>query len=134
MPELAQDINAGNLDSVRGKVETLAEAFVERVSNIIQTDDAEEIKQSTRRRIHDLLDAWSKIAAASQRDGVGLKYQIYELKDKGKKFQPLLYDFLSEDLKANPQHQKFRTGRSLRDVEQNVNLFVLKMDKSELDS
>ena len=134
VPELAQAGDAGNLDAVRTKVDALAEAFVERVSNIIKTDDAEEIKQSTRRRIHDLLDEWSKIAANCQRDGVGLKYQIYELKEKGKKYQPLLYDFLSVDLEANPKHHKFRTGRSLRDVEQSVNLFVRKMDKSELDS
>ena len=134
IPELAQAGDAGKLDSVRAKVDALAEAFVERISNILQREDVEEVKQSTRRKIQDLLDAWSKIAANCQKDGVALKYQVYELKDKGKKYQPLLYDFLSEDLKANPQHKEFRTGRSLRDVEQNVNLFVLKMDKSDLDS
>lgn len=102
--------------------ELLLEAFMSRVDSqsFKQTEEREQALRSIHNRVVDLLDSWRKVFEDYAGAGVGLKYQKYEGKAKPK---PLLRDLLDEDFET-PHHAKFRVGRSLRDVEPEVNLFV----------
>lgn len=115
-------LGAEAIVSEREQIErTVLAAFLQRVREQPFADDAEreERLRSVQNRVVDLLDSWRTVfddyAAANTR----LQYQKYE-KDGPK---PLLRDVLDEDFETE-HHRKFRVGRSLRDVEPEVNLFV----------
>jgi superfamily II DNA/RNA helicase len=94
-------------------------------------DQRVRLQQRVRERARDLLDEWSKIADELHRVGASLQYQE-EIGDA----RPLLYDFLSAELKNLPPQNpkmKFRANRSLRDVEPSVNLWVKSIDGLEMD-
>jgi hypothetical protein len=73
-------------------------------------------------RAKDLIDAWARTARAQRDAGAGLQYGTEE-KGKG---QPLLHDPLEDGLTR--EQRKFRAGRSLRDVEPSVNLWMKRLD------
>ena len=70
-------------------------------------------------RVVDLLDSWRKVIEDYREAGVALQYQKYELGQA----KPLLREMLDADFESE-HHRKFRTNRSLRDVEPEVNLFL----------
>ena len=109
----------------------LLAAFRERVQMQPFGDEAEreERLRSVQNPVVDLLDSWRKILADYQAVNVDLQYRKYE-KDGPK---PLLRDLLDEDFES-AHHAKFRVGRSLRDVEPEVNLFVADLPSSRTPS
>jgi hypothetical protein len=108
----------------------LLEAFRDRVRQQSFPDEAEreERLRSVQNRVVDLLDSWRKVFDDYRGANVRLQYQKYE-KDGPK---PLLRDMLDEDFET-PHHRKFRIGRSLRDVEPEVNLFVKELSGSQTE-
>ena len=109
----------------------LLNAFLERVRQqpILDSDELEERLRNVQLRIGDLLDSWRKVFEDYATDGVRLQYQKYE--SDGAK--PLLREMLDRDFES-PHHRKFRTNRSLRDVEPEVNLFVNDLTSIPLDA
>ena len=118
--ELTPSLGAGEIAARRNALESgLLAAFVGRVEDqpIADPDDREERKRSVRARSLDLLDSWARIGGQLAGDGVRLKYQPRE-DGTG---QPLLREMLD---RPTDEHRKFRVGRSLRDVEPEVVLFL----------
>ena len=89
----------------------------------------EQLRQVVRDRANDLFDEWSKIALELGQAGVALQYQA----EVGAA-QRLLYEFLNSELKRLPlRHRKFRANRSLRDVEPSINLWLKRMDGTDIE-
>lgn len=108
--------------SLRMELEnSLHDIFKNRVcaQPIIDKDELDEKLVSVRHRIVDLLVSWQTVFESNHKVGVGMKYQKNERSQK----KPLLLDIL-DDTKGSLHHRKFRMGRSLRDVEPDVNLFL----------
>ena len=82
-------------------------------------DEREERRRSVQNRIGDLLDSWRAILDDYRADGVTMQYQKHEVRTR----RPLLREMLDTDFES-AHHKKFRTNRSLRDVEPQVNLFL----------
>jgi len=132
VPSLTPASEAKNLDANRPQVEALAHALVERAAAMAKnTQDAAEIRAGMKRRVQDLLDEWSKLAAEYGKNGVSLQYNEKELKST--RHKPLLYDFLSPKLGTEVGHKKFRAGRSMREVEHSVNLFMLNLNRTPVE-
>ena len=80
---------------------------------------------------NDLLDDWSNIANDLSQSGAALQYQM----EVGGA-QRLLYEFLNPELRNLPPQNpkmKFRANRSMRDVEPSVNLWMKKLDGTEVE-
>lgn len=91
--------------------------------------DAERLYNVVSDRCKDLLDEWSSIAKEYHDNGGALQYQTEQGSPR-----PLLYQFLSPELKNLPaRHKKFRANRSMRDVEPNVNLWLRTLDGIEVE-
>ena len=99
----------------------LLDAFGARLHEQPFADDTERADRlrSIRNRVGDLFDAWITICDGYRRDGVPMQYQRYEVATR----KPLLRDMLDTDFEST-HHEKFRTNRSLRDVEPQVNVFL----------
>jgi len=111
----------------RTRLDFVVEAIAERAANHagLSGQEMARLRQRVRERSLDLFDEWSKIAMDLQRAGVELQYQEKEVGAA----KPLLYRFLDPELKRMPpRHKKFRANRSLRDVEPNVNLWLMTTD------
>ena len=111
---------AGRIAERRRALEREAPArFVERVDEQppCDQDDRDEKKRSVQARSLELLDAWETIRAELGKTGTSLVYQPYETVGGAK----LLREMLDRD---QGLHDKFRMGRSLRDVEPEVWLRV----------
>ncbi|HEV3317465.1 MAG TPA: hypothetical protein VG488_10865, partial [Candidatus Angelobacter sp.] len=75
---------------------------------------------------------WTKAAKDHQDVGAGFQYNPSEAAAA----KQLLHDFLSPEVKNLPPthwRMKFRANRSLRDVEQDVNIWVRSLDNLELE-
>jgi hypothetical protein len=121
-PELTPPQGAEHIVDVRTALESkLLDVFLTRVRQQPITDDAEreERLRSVQNRVVELLDSWRKIFEDYRAVGVAFQYQKYELKQP----RPLLREMLDKDFESE-HHRKFRTNRSLRDVEPEVNLFL----------
>lgn len=87
--------------------------------------EAEALRHQVRERVKDLLDTWEHIAGQK----ITLQYQ-QEIGGA----PPLLFDPLDPELNRQPmQARKFKAQRSLRDVEQTVNLWVRNPDGFEVE-
>jgi hypothetical protein len=112
-------------------VKALAERAQEHSREMLK-DESERLRLQVRGRCQDLLDSWAKEAQDYQLHGVGLQYNPHETGGA----KPLLYDFLSPELKTLPPtnpKMKFRANRSLRDVEAAVNIWVKTLDNVDLE-
>jgi hypothetical protein len=121
-PRLTPPEGVERIADVRTELERrLLDAFLERVRQQPFGDEAERAERlrSVQSRVVDLLDSWRKIFEDYRSAGVALQYQKYELKQP----KPLLREILDKDFESE-HHRKFRTSRSLRDVEPEVNLFL----------
>jgi hypothetical protein len=118
----------------RARLDFAVKALEERAqghSGELQNDERERIRLRVRERCLDLLDSWAKEAQDYQQNGVALQYNPQEAGAA----KPLLYDFLSPELKNLPptnRKMKFRANRSLRDVEPAVNIWVKTLDNVDL--
>jgi hypothetical protein len=121
-PRLTPPQGVERIADVRASLELrLLSAFLERVGQQPFSDEAErqERLRSVQNRVVDLLDSWRKIFDDYHAAGVAVQYQKYELSQP----KPLLREMLDKDFDSE-HHRKFRTNRSLRDVEPEVNLFL----------
>jgi Helicase conserved C-terminal domain len=112
-------------------VNTLAERAYGHNGGLPQQELAA-LRDRVRQRVTSLLEAWAKIAQEYQPKGTRLQYNPIEAGAA----QPLLRDFLSSETKGlpwNDPRMRFRAGRSLRDVEPSVNLWMRKLDNTELE-
>jgi ATP-dependent helicase YprA (DUF1998 family) len=129
--ELTPPSGAGRLASVRAEVEKrLLDAFLGRVRQQPIEDDAdlEQRPRSVQDRVVDLLDSWQKVIDDYAAAGVAVQYQRHELRQP----RPLLRDVLERDFES-VHYRKFRTGRSLRDVEPEVNLFLKDLSGQDVE-
>ena len=93
--------------------------------------NTEELRQSLKAKVQDLIDVWAKLAADYRSKGTGLQYQSEE-----GAAQALLHVPLDPALgQIDKRHRRFRAQRSLRDVENSVNLWVKRLgdERSDLD-
>lgn len=102
----------------------LIETFIARVSGIRTRPESEVeiMKKDLRDRISDILDSWERIWSYYDEEGTGLQFA-----NEVESTPSLIYDYLDPDLDKSPmkdQLWKFRTGRSMRDVEAAVDIFV----------
>jgi hypothetical protein len=114
----------------RARLEAVAQAFAARaaVHARLPAGERERLGAEVRQRAVELLDRWEGLAEGYRRDGALLQYN--ERESGGAR--PLLYDFLDPELKRAPRdHTAFRAGRSLRDVEPAVNLWVRNLEGGE---
>jgi hypothetical protein len=121
-PELTPPLGVEHIAAVRAVLEQrLRDAFLGRVRRQPFASEAEreERLRSVQNRIVDLLDSWRTIFEDYSNAGVRVKYQRWEPPHA----QPLLREMLDRDFESE-HHRKFRAGRSLRDVEPDVNLFL----------
>ena len=113
---------AERLAEVRADLEArLLERFEQRVERQPFADAAERAERlaSVRRRVAELLDAWSAVVADYHAGNVAVQYQRYE----SRQGRPLLREMLDTDFESE-RHRKFRANRSLRDVEPEIDLFI----------
>ena len=98
----------------------LLAAFRERLmQQPISEEERAERLAGVQSRVVDLLDSWQNVQEAYASVGAEMQYQRYELDGP----RPLLREVLETDFETE-HHRKFRVGRSLRDVEPEVNLFL----------
>ena len=124
-PLLTPSLGAGQIAARRNAIESgLISAFVGRVEDqpIEVEEDREERRRSLQARSRELLDTWALICRRLAGDGVALKYQRHE----DGTAQPLLREMLD---RSADEHRKFRVGRSLRDVEPEVQLFLKELGR-----
>lgn len=117
---------AGKIEPVRRQVEeALRKAFSDRANDQPFSDqERADAVRGVHDRVGDLLDSWLKIAHDCRQDGASLRYQKHEAAGSG---VPLLRDVLETGV-GSAHAGKFRAGRSLREVEPEVNLFVHELD------
>jgi superfamily II DNA/RNA helicase len=117
--EMTTSMGASNIRDQRAAVEATVDAIARRAeghSPDLDAETAEELRTSVRAQVVDLLDTWERMLQREQR----LQYQ-----KETDLAAPLLVDAL--DPNANQKRvdeQKFKTQRSLRDVEATVNLWI----------
>jgi len=128
-------LGAMSVLSERGKLEFVVKALAERAyahSKDLPIEELERLKLRVRDRANQLIDDWAK--AAKEHQEVGAAFQYNPGETGGAK--PLLHDFLSPEVKNLPPthwRMKFRANRSLRDVEQDVNISVRTLENMELE-
>lgn len=112
----------------RKDLESVADVIAQRAEMHDKELDAVEsdaLRQKVRGRVRDLLDTWEHIASQK----IMLQYQ----QEVGQA-PPLLFDPLDPELERQPlEARKFKAQRSLRDVEQTVNLWVRTPDGFEIE-
>jgi hypothetical protein len=122
-PALTPALGVARINETRVRLKRLLiESFSERIrSQPGPPDEVEERLRSVQDRIADLLDSWEKVVSDYEEVGARVKYQQYEQVTDAK---PLLREMLDTQFES-AHHKKFRVNRSLRDVEPQVNLFVV---------
>jgi hypothetical protein len=116
-PGMTAPKSAADISKYRQELDYVVNTIVHRVesSNNLTPSDLEAQQQKIRGRVISLLDSWERLAM----DKGMLQYQ----REVGEA-PPLLYDFLDNEISHLQMERKFRAGRSLRDVEPTVNLWV----------
>ena len=121
-PAMTPPDGVDGIEAERSALERLLlDVFGSRILAQPFADDTERAERlrSVRNRVGDLFDSWRAIHDEYRRDGVPMQYQKYEASTR----KPLLREMLDTDFDSH-HHRKFRTNRSLRDVEPQVNLFL----------
>ena len=121
-PAMTPPDGVEGIEAERAALERLLlDVFGSRIHEQPFADDTERAERlrSVRNRVGDLFDSWRAIYDEYRRDGVPMQYQKYEASTR----KPLLREMLDTDFESH-HHKKFRTNRSLRDVEPQVNLFL----------
>jgi hypothetical protein len=119
---LTPPLGADVIEAYRAKLDFVADLLGDRARdhNKELTAEAEELRQTIRARVHDLLDAWAKIAHNLHTANAQLEYQREVGKGKA-----LLVDPLDPSIPTLSQDErKFRAHRSMRDVEPDVALWI----------
>jgi hypothetical protein len=128
-------LGAMSVLSERTKLDFVVDALGERAfshDKELPAEERERLKLRVRDRAKQLIDDWTKAAKDHQDVGAGFQYNPSEAAAA----KQLLHDFLSPEVKNLPPthwRMKFRANRSLRDVEQDVNIWVRSLDNLELE-
>jgi hypothetical protein len=94
----------------------------------VDDDPADQVKAKLRQRVESLLDSWAQVAD-NDPSGDHLAYQLYEEGQASKR--PLLRMPLDPELKQCDKHEKrFVANRSMRDVEETVDVYVMNIKES----
>jgi hypothetical protein len=118
----------GNRPTLTNVAEVLAERA--RSHRPLTAEEESRLNASVRSRVNDLLDSWSKVGKRQQEVGARLVYQPFE----GADGPALLHAPLDPAiLTLGSDARKFKAPRSLRDVEPSVNLWLKRMDGSEIE-
>ena len=122
---ISADVQRSNLDFISDVIAARALKHAR-----LSPEAAEDLRKRTKAQVADLLDAWAKLASEQKKVSAGLQYAMEEGNDP-----PLLHTPLDPALKdlPDPRWRRFTANRSLRDVEQSVNLWLGKLDDSEID-
>jgi hypothetical protein len=118
--------------ALRTQLDTVIDVLIARaVVHTSHTPEEErELRQKVRERCQDLLDEWARIAGDYKQQSTPLHYQTWEL-GGGK---ALIHHFLDPELKTlPPRFRKFRANRSMRDVEPSVNLWLKRLDNTDVE-
>ena len=105
----------------------MADTLADRASRHarLSQEETREIEDRLRSRVADLLDSWQRVAAEKEAGRADLQYGT-ELQ-----LPRLLYAPLDPELaKLTADARKFKANQSLRDVEANVNLWIMRPDGS----
>jgi hypothetical protein len=95
----------------------------DRAADIVNPNEASVTREAMRAKVGDLIDVWAKLANEYRGKGTGLQYQSEEGAQ-----QALLHVPLDPALaQLDRRHRRFRAQRSLRDVENSVNLWVKRL-------
>jgi hypothetical protein len=116
----------------RSNLSFVSDAFGDRAAahdKSLSPSERDDLRQQLRGRVVDLLDSWAKVAQAKQRVGAGLQYAREVGQAPNLLFDPLDPELLMQNTDA----RRFRTNRSMRDVEPSVNLWVRRFDGVELE-
>jgi hypothetical protein len=117
--EMTTPLGASNITDQRAAVEAMVETIARRAEGHSPDLDAETsnaLRTSVRSQVIDLLDNWERIYQRNQR------LQYHTETDLA---APLLVDPFDPDADQKPaDEQKFKTQRSMRDVEATVNLWI----------
>lgn len=130
-PALTPPSGVAQIKQVRQRLEQrLVEIFHARLrQQDLDHDDLDERLLSVQQRIGDLLDAWERIVEGYTSQGVAVQYQPFE---DSRTAKPLLRDPLAKDFDFAEQ-RKFRVGRSLRDVEPEVHLYLRDLNEQPVE-
>jgi hypothetical protein len=128
--QLTAPLNARDVEQYVGPLNAVADAIAARAGEIgLPAEEANELKLKLRARVVDLLDDWKHIAHDMREVTALLQYNRAE--EAGAK--GLLHDLLDPEVPKLPlREQNFKANRSMRDVEQSVNLFVKALDNSDV--
>lgn len=112
----------------RKALESVADVIARRAEihdKELDATQADDLRQKVKNRVLDLLDTWQHIA--SQKTMLQYQQEVGQA-------PPLLFDPLDPDLARQPlEARKFKAQRSLRDVEQTVNLWVKNPDGFDVE-
>ncbi len=101
-----------------------------RAHRSLSPEEEQRLAAALRARAQDLLDSWSKVGKAHRDASARLVYQPFENADG----PALLHTPLDPELANLSQDaRKFRAPRSLRDVEPSVNLWLKRLDGTEVE-
>lgn len=123
LPEMTAPLGAGNIVSTRGALDRFSAAFGRRagIHRSMSADEAKRLEQHVRDLAQRLLDEWVRICTRLRATNTQLQYQQKEVGNAA----PLIRDFLDSELDQLPvEHEHFRAGRSMRDVEASTELFI----------
>jgi hypothetical protein len=127
IPEMTEPIGASRIVERRADLDRVVEIVTRRAIEHINLapDKAERLREKVRGDVLDLLDTWQKIAERETR----LQYQS-EIDTA----VALLLDAADPNAEREPfDRQKFKAGRSLRDVEHTVKLRVRDPDGHDME-
>jgi Helicase conserved C-terminal domain len=130
VPDLTAPLAARDVEQYSSQLELAVAAISARASEIgLPEDEAAELTRKLRGRVAGLLDDWKRIAHDMKNVTALLQYNRAE--EAGAK--GLLRDLLDPELPTlPPRERRFKANRSLRDVEQSVNIFMKALDHSEV--
>ncbi|MBX9568667.1 MAG: DISARM system helicase DrmA [Candidatus Obscuribacterales bacterium] len=122
---------ASQILSERSRLNSVIDALVARAESHadMSSNDQARLRARVKDRAADLFDVWSDIANETRNIGGSIQYQV----EQGNA-RRLLYEFLNPELETeSPRFRKFRSNRSMRDVEPSVNLWIKTMDDKDVE-
>jgi len=127
--DMTAPLGATEILTLRSALESIRQRLAERARDHRSFDvgtESQDAYDQVASRCHNLLETWLKLALAFQSQGFPIQYQV-ELPGKGTR---LLYEYLHPKVKDLTKDQlKFRSNRSMRDVEANVDLRVRQLNE-----
>jgi hypothetical protein len=120
-----------NIVDERGSLDDVAEVLAKRAREHrkLTAEEESRINAYILSRSKDLLDSWTNVARGQRDVAARLVYQRYE-RAQGKALLRMPLEAPDPDL--GQEGKKFKAPRSLRDVEPSVNLFVRRLDNTDV--